>query len=67
MDCGPAKGSPWSSAPFKVQSLCYYGDPVCGQGYAATLAEHPVQLADALNCTETDQCTHLDYQDGGPA
>jgi Cutinase len=67
MDCGPAQGYPWSSAPFKVQSLCNYGDPVCGQGYADTLAEHPVQLADALNCTEADQCTHLDYQDGGPA
>lgn len=55
---GPPYPNPHT--PYAMRTLCLPKDPVCGRGYADTVAEHSVQFADAALCIPR-HCSHLNY------
>jgi hypothetical protein len=77
--CGTASTYPYpassATVPFKVETLCYGNDPVCGQGFAgdAFLPAFEKQIAFAANncnytpsATTYGKCPHFYYEVGGP-
>jgi hypothetical protein len=65
--CAPEATYPYpsSQANFPIKSWCNNKDPICGQGYAFTVAGQKAQFYAAKHCT-TSKCTHLDYVLGYP-
>jgi hypothetical protein len=77
--CGIAPTYPYpassSTLPFKVESLCYGNDPVCGQGFTSSLilpaVDYQITFA-GNNCNYTPnnttygKCPHFYYEVGGP-
>lgn len=55
---------PIQNTPYLVQSLCAPNDPVCGEGYKDTIADHSVQFAKAVACAFDTKCTHHSYTSG---
>ena len=55
---------PKPNTRYAVQTVCIPKDPVCGKGFADTIAKHAVQFATAAGCLITD-CPHLDYVPDG--
>jgi hypothetical protein len=49
--------------PFPAQSLCFGGDPICGQGLnpSKSPANIIARFAAAQACTRKNHCTHYDY------
>jgi hypothetical protein len=66
--CGPKSTYPYpsSQANFPVHSWCLNKDPICGLGYASSIAGGTQQLYAAYHCTTSNGCTHFDYVLGYP-
>lgn len=55
---------PIQNTPYLVQSLCASNDPVCGEGYKDTIADHRGQFETTVACVSDMTCTHHSYTSG---